>query len=59
MHLVACSAQTANQNTNVAAKVRKVVIKRTSGLIVKDKIQYFDLGDEEMYKYFRNKLSNI
>ena len=31
-----CSAQTVNQNINVAAEVCKVVIKRTSGLTVKE-----------------------
>ena len=29
-----CSEQTANQNTNIAAKVSKVARKRTSGLTV-------------------------
>ena len=33
-----CSEQTANQNTNIAAEVCKVVRKRTSGLTVIVKI---------------------
>ena len=37
MQVAACSMQTVNQNTNVAAEVCKVARKRTSGLTVTKK----------------------